>query len=267
MTFNPIDHPVCVLTPHRLTNVYDFQPHIPVAMLFISLLRPARVVELGSYLGDSLCSMVQASRQLGLPTRFTAVDTWTGDPLTGVYGEEIITDLRAYLSSAGYAEVSLLRKLTSEAASDFDDNSIDLLLIDADHTFDGVSADYTNYLPKLAPNGVILFHDTHTVNFIKFGVWKLWSALRARYAGAWFEFPHAWGVGAIAPKGVPPAFAPLCKATPEETRKIQTFFEALGNTVLDHSDLIRILRGEDPAGVQMDRLAFPGARVARSPKP
>ena len=36
---------------------------------------------------------------------------------------------------------------------------IDLLFIDGDHSYAACSADLRNYLPKLKPNGLLLFHD------------------------------------------------------------------------------------------------------------
>lgn len=41
----------------------------------------------------------------------------------------------------------------------FGNNSYDLILIDADHSFEGCLVDFLTYLPHLDRNGVLLFHD------------------------------------------------------------------------------------------------------------
>lgn len=233
---NPIDHPVCVSLPDRLSNVNDFHPHLPVAMLFISLLRPSRVVELGCYLGDSLCAFAQAARELSLPTKVYGIDTWKGDANSGHYGEDVIMDLRRFLGQFGYMNVELIRSLTHDAAAQFADDSIDLLHIDADHTYEGVKADFEDYLPKLSPQGVVLFHDIATVHNPNLHVWKYWPELKLRYPGRWFEFPHSWGVGVLCPKDIHVNMRSLLSETePKDIKKIQAFFTALGNRVMDHA--------------------------------
>ena len=60
----------------------------------------------------------------------------------------------------------LIRSKFSEAVTQFEDESIDLLHIDGYHTLKAaVTEDYETWLPKLRGNGVILFHDiAHTGN-------------------------------------------------------------------------------------------------------
>lgn len=94
--FNPLDHPICLHRPLRLTPFSTWQEHIPFAMCLVDLLRPNVIVELGTQGGDSYCAFCQAVKELGLSTRCYAVDTWKGDPDAGYYGPEVLADLRAH---------------------------------------------------------------------------------------------------------------------------------------------------------------------------
>ncbi|WP_342479224.1 class I SAM-dependent methyltransferase [Paenibacillus sp. FSL H7-0350] len=67
---------------------------------------------------------------------------------------------------------SLLRMTFDEAVGTFEDNSIDLLHIDGLHTYEAIKHDYECWLPKLADNSVVLFHDI-TVRMDDFGVYQL----------------------------------------------------------------------------------------------
>lgn len=54
--------------------------------------------------------------------------------------------------------IHLLKKTTTDAATDFD-LPIDILFIDADHTYDGLTADLKNWVPKVRTGGLIAGHD------------------------------------------------------------------------------------------------------------
>ena len=51
---------------------------------------PRTIVELGTHYGVSFFAFCQAVLDEGYPARLHAVDTWTGDPHAGEYGEEVI---------------------------------------------------------------------------------------------------------------------------------------------------------------------------------
>src|SRR5207245_555000 len=72
------------------------------------------------------------------------------------------------------------------------DGTIDLLHIDGAHTYCDVKSDFESWLPKVSPNGIILFHDV-MVRDRGFGVWKLWEEI-AR-PGNSFVFEFGYGLG------------------------------------------------------------------------
>ena len=78
-----------------------------------------------------------------------------GAPLSTLYGVDIAPD------KWKIQDRKLLNATIIEGDSrtmQFDD-PIDLLMIDGDHHYATVAADIANWLPRVAPGGVVLFHD------------------------------------------------------------------------------------------------------------
>jgi len=72
---NTAKHRIAFSTPKRLTRHSFWVEHIPFAFYLVDLLRPKRIVELGTQHGDSYCAFCQAVHELDLKTRCCAVDT------------------------------------------------------------------------------------------------------------------------------------------------------------------------------------------------
>ncbi len=230
-TFNPLDHPVCLAPPEYLSPAVAWSEHVPFAFAIVDLCRPSTLVELGTHYGSSYCAFCQAVVALGLETRCHAVDTWRGDEHAGLYGDEVLTRLRAHHDPRYGGFSRLMRQTFDEAAAGFADGSIDLLHIDGLHTYEAVRHDFETWLPKLSPRGVVLFHDTQ-VRERGFGVWQLWAELEPRYPS--FEFRHGHGLGVLA-VGVtpPPQLLNFLHASVARRESVQLFFHRLGQLWLD----------------------------------
>ena len=193
--------------------------HAPFACWLIDAHRPSLLVELGTHWGYSFFTFCQAVRDLGIPARCFAVDTWQGDDQAGRYGEEVFKSASGYNEAHYSAFASLMRTTFDAAAPSFADRSLDLLHVDGRHAYADVSHDFAVWLPKLSGRGIVVFHD---VNERKrdFDVWRLWSQLREKYPH--FEFPHGHGLGIIAVGGeIGPRLRALFDADADQALSLQ----------------------------------------------
>lgn len=210
--------------------------HAPFAFWLCDVVRPRRFVELGSHHGYSYFSFCQGFQQLGTQTTAYAVDTWQGDEHAGFYSDQVFKTVRR-LNQSQYSGFSTLMRTTFEqAATYFEDGSIDLLHIDGRHFYEDVKEDYSCWLPKLTPDAIVLFHDTN-VRERNFGVWKFFRELSQQHPA--FNFSHCNGLGVLAPgPEVPPALQPLFSASAEEATQIRVVYASLGQAITARRALI-----------------------------
>jgi GT2 family glycosyltransferase/glycosyltransferase involved in cell wall biosynthesis len=223
---NPLDYPACLSYPLRLAST-AWAAHVPFAMFLVDIMRPRRIVELGTFTGVSYCAFCQAVKELKLSTRCFAIDTWEGDEQSGLYdGATVLKDLKAHHDPLYEGFSSLIQSTFDEALNHFEDRTIDLLHIDGYHTYESVSHDFQSWLPKMSTRGVMLFHDIN-VRERDFGVWKLWGEIKHRYPH--FEFMHEHGLGVLA-VGVESqaGFRDFFEASEYDALLIREFFHQLG---------------------------------------
>lgn len=223
-------HPVVFLRP-RISHPYAWVGHIPFAYLLIDLLRPRRLVELGTDSGNSYLAFCQAISHLDAGTEATAIDSWEGDPHARFYGEAVYATLSAY-HNPRYGKFSrLMRGFFDDAVKSFKDGSIDLLHIDGLHTYEAVKHDFQTWLPKLSERAVVIFHDSH-VRERGFGVWKFIDELRGTYRC--FDFKHSNGLAVVeVGSNAPKAFRDFMAHALADVAAVQTYFEGIAATIVD----------------------------------
>ncbi|MEM8840857.1 MAG: class I SAM-dependent methyltransferase [Pseudomonadota bacterium] len=183
------DRPIECLTPT------SWGGHIPFMYALVTQMRPRRVVELGSHNGASFFATCQALKSLEGPSQAVAIDLWEGDEHAGFYTEDVYRNF-SHILRAKFSEVGTsVREDFTKASERFAPGSIDLLHIDGLHTYEAVKHDYETWLPKLADNATILFHDTNVYER-GFGVWQFWDEIKDIAPS--FNFHHTHGLGVLA---------------------------------------------------------------------
>lgn len=64
-----------------------------------------------------------------------------------------------HLVAAGLHNFACVECDSADAAQMYMGNVVDLLIVDADHSYEGVKRDIEAWLPKVAPRGWMFFHD------------------------------------------------------------------------------------------------------------
>lgn len=146
-----------MMPPRQLLAIYQLTATWPVR---------GDVVELGSWVGLTTSYLATACRMRGTE-RVYAVDTFAGTkegdahyPSVHRFGGSTLNAFREQIRIADLQDrVSELVGLTTEMAHEYRGSPIRVLLIDADHSYAGVRADFEAWFPHVAPNGLIIFHD------------------------------------------------------------------------------------------------------------
>jgi hypothetical protein len=185
----------------RYTNPYGVNTwleHIPFAYDLVQSVRPALLVELGTYYGESYFGFCQAVEEAGIECECRAVDTWSGDAQAGFYHEDVFAQVEAHHRKYYRRFSSLIRARFDDAIGRFQDGTISILHIDGLHTYDAVSHDFGLWLPKVRPGGIVLLHDIAEQDN-DFGVWRLWAELQPNFPT--FSFYHGHGLGVLRKHG------------------------------------------------------------------
>lgn len=123
--------------------------------------RPRTFVEIGCWQGRSAALMAQLIKTSGKQVQLVCIDPFDDggpDLWNTTYYKELKAPLRELFDkhTAPYADIIKTVQLKSvDAADQFADHSIDFIMIDGDHTYEGVHADIEAYLPKMRPGSIM----------------------------------------------------------------------------------------------------------------
>jgi predicted O-methyltransferase YrrM len=142
-------------------------------------LRPRRVVEIGTANGGTLFLFTRVAAE---DARIVSVDLPSGafggeanewkHPLWEAFvtGRQSLRLIRADSHAPG--TLGLVKK-------ELEGEPIDFLMIDGDHTYEGVKQDFETYAPLVRPGGMIAFHDICPDSYGAGGeVHRFWSEVR-----------------------------------------------------------------------------------------
>ena len=123
----------------------------------------AIVAELGVALGSHSLQIYNNCK----PNKLFLIDSWT--PLNKnyripekYYKNQETCDKEyniVYTKVKNLNNINIIRKTTTEAAADFEDEYFDWIYIDAGHWYENVMDDLNNWYPKVKKDGIICGHD------------------------------------------------------------------------------------------------------------
>jgi len=128
-------------------------------------------VEIGAWLGQSICYLAHGIQEAKKNVRIYTVDTWEGEPgnveqlaiINRAGGsEKFYKEFLLHLEIGNIRDIVCPIKSTSvEAAKRFTDLSINFCFVDGAHDYNSVMADLYHWFPKIAKGGVIAGHGYH----------------------------------------------------------------------------------------------------------
>jgi len=131
-------------------------------------------VEIGSFLGKSTVFMAYIIKAINKNIKFDAIDLWDITLVSDKDRESYIKLLKSrsiesrdlyliFLNNMVRYDVhdivNPIKAYSIEAANNYENNSLDFVFIDTDHTYESMTKELEAWYPKIKPNGTLAGHD------------------------------------------------------------------------------------------------------------
>jgi hypothetical protein len=167
-----MDDPFVGFTRKESAELWGWNGDLPIFNDLISQMRPTTVVEVGSWLGQSSCTMARSMKTHNLDSVLICVDTWLGslehwkspadrahlDTKNGrptIY-ESFMTNVDREELSGYVVPLPLPSTIACQLLADM---PVDMVYLDGSHDYRDVLRDLQDYWPMVRDNGGILFGD------------------------------------------------------------------------------------------------------------
>ncbi len=150
----------------RKPNVETFQTPFELDQMLALFDRkdPARVLEIGSWQGGTLWHWLQTADHV-----VAIDDAMRFAPQWNQWAEDAGADLQLLLGRSQDPDV---------VVQVFEHGPYGWVLIDGDHTYEAVKADWDNYSRMVEPGGIVCFHDILPRH--SYGVAELWAEIKTK---------------------------------------------------------------------------------------
>ena len=120
-------------------------------------------VEIGSWFGKSTNYLIKKILESKKNIKFTTIDTFKGSEtseldkvIVSAHNDDIFYDfVENTIISNNYDSFDIIKDSADNASKLFENNSIDFLMIDADHSYESVKNDIRTWYNKIKPGGYI----------------------------------------------------------------------------------------------------------------
>lgn len=123
-----------------------------------------KIVEVGSWTG---CSTYLIANEIQGRGKVFAVDHWNGNDTTVLAEtakrQDTYKIFQSNMEKMGvWDTIHPIKASSEEAVGQFEDESLDMVFIDADHRYDYIIKDLKAWLPKVKKGGILCGHDAET---------------------------------------------------------------------------------------------------------
>jgi len=147
-------------------------------------------VELGTYRGRGAAIMSHFAGKVTTVDVFERVELIADEVSRKHYAEHLAKDPRTWEEVKADLQlrynVTVIQGLTYHAASVYDYGIVDMLFVDADHSYAGAARDFEAWLPHVTMGGRIAFHDSDEKSVWP-GVYKFVNELRSDSRVKWID--------------------------------------------------------------------------------
>jgi len=124
-------------------------------------------VEVGAWFGKSTNHLATKIKESGKDIKFTSVDTWKGTDdeelhqnIVGAFNGDIFYEfIDNTVLSNNYGTFDTIKDSSKNASNNFQNGSIDFLMLDAGHSYDSLMEDIKAWYNKVKPGGYITGDD------------------------------------------------------------------------------------------------------------
>ncbi len=117
------------------------------------------IVEIGSFFGKSTNYLLEKVKKSKKNINVVSIDTFQGSE-NEQYHVDIVSQYdgdiyQPFTENVDIERLTILKEKSEDACKYFGNGTIDFLMIDGDHSYDGVTNDISNYFYKVKPGGYI----------------------------------------------------------------------------------------------------------------
>ena len=198
-------------------------------MFLIELLRPKVFVELGTKDGATYCACCQTIVTLGLTAHCYSISAWEQSDESGA---QVFAELKQYHDSLYKGFSKLTRTSFDSALMDFEDETIDLLYIREERSYEVVKHLYHSWLPKMSERGAIIFRATNNCEHGG-SAGRLWKEIEPLHPH--FKLPDENGLRIISVSNTEASpLLPLARLSKDDASLLILFFQELGQSLNIH---------------------------------
>jgi len=147
-----------MITHNQIYGWFDTNAEKFYSMIIDKFPAGSHLVEIGAYMGMSTCFMAQEMKRKNKLMRFDVVDHFKGssEHQSFLQGKNLLQIFMTNMKNAEVLDVIHITPLDLNLALDlYDDESIEFVFIDADHSYECVKSDITKWIKKVKIGGII----------------------------------------------------------------------------------------------------------------